>query len=132
MELKEAIEILKRHNLWRRDRNDVSSIKMEHPKTLGIAIDIIIEHFEPTKNNPMTFLDEAISAYEVKDPEIVTPKHYNNDNGTLYKVANERGWNSYIFDVIKRLERAEKKGEFKQDLEKSIAVIQLWQKESKK
>ena len=80
----------------------------------------------------MTYLDEAIAEYEVKDAEIVTPKHYNNDNGTFYKVAEERGWNSYIFDIVKRLERAEKKGEFNQDLEKSIAVIQLWQKESEK
>jgi hypothetical protein len=80
----------------------------------------------------MTYLDEAIAEYEVKDSEIVTPKHYNNDKGTLYKVAEERGWSSYLFDIVKRLERSEKKGEFNQDLEKSIAVIQLWKKESKK
>ena len=72
---------------------------------------------------------QEVNEIEVKDAEIVTPKHYNNDNGTLYKIANERGWNSYLFDIVKRLERSEKKGEFNQDLEKSIAVIQLWQKE---
>jgi len=74
-------------------------------------------------------MDEVI---EVKDSEIATPKHYNNDKGTLYKVAEERGWNSYLFDIVKRLERAEKKGEFENDLNKSIAVIQLWLKETKK
>ena len=58
------------------------------------------------------------------------PKHYNNDNGTLYKVAEERGWNSYLFDIVKRLEQAEKKGEFITDLEKSKVVIDLWLKES--
>jgi len=58
------------------------------------------------------------------------PKHYNNDNGTLYKVAKERGWNSYLFDIVKRLERSEKKGEFRSDLEKSKVVIDLWLKES--
>ena len=63
--------------------------------------------------------------------EIETPKHYDNTKGTLYKVATERGWNSYLFDIVKRLERAEKKGEFKQDLEKSINVIKLWLNESK-
>jgi len=67
----------------------------------------------------------------VKDAEIVTPKHYNNENGTLYKVANQRNWNPYLFDIVKRLERADKKGEFESDLNKSIAVIQLWLKESK-
>ena len=67
----------------------------------------------------------------VKDAEIVTPNHYNNENGTLYKVANQRNWNPYLFDIVKRLERADKKGEFESDLNKSIAVIQLWLKESK-
>ena len=59
-----------------------------------------------------------------------TPKHYDNSKGTLYKVATERGWNSYLFDIVKRLERAEKKGEFKTDLEKSINVIKLWLQEN--
>ncbi len=54
------------------------------------------------------------------------PKHYDNSKGTLYKVASERNWNPYLFDIVKRLERAEKKGEFKTDLEKSILVINLW------
>lgn len=66
---------------------------------------------------------------EVKEDEIKTPKHYDNSKGTLYKVAQERGWNSYLFDIVKRLERAEKKGVFKEDLEKSIAVIKLYLKE---
>lgn len=68
----------------------------------------------------MKFLDETIE----------TPKHYDNSKGTLYKVATERGWNSYLFDIVKRLERAEKKGEFKTDLEKSINVIKLWLQEN--
>jgi hypothetical protein len=63
--------------------------------------------------------------------EITTPEHYNNENGTLYKVAAQRNWNPYLFDIVKRLERADKKGEFESDLNKSIAVIQLWLKESK-
>ena len=71
------------------------------------------------KIKQMTYLDETIE----------TPKHYDNSKGTLYKVATERGWNSYLFDIVKRLERAEKKGEFKSDLEKSINVIKLWLKE---
>ena len=76
-------------------------------------------------------LKDFTDLQEVKN-EITTPKHYNNENGTLYSIAEQRGWNTYLFDIVKRLERADKKGEFNQDLEKSIAVIQLWQKESKK
>lgn len=67
--------------------------------------------------------------FEMKE-EINTPSHYDNSKGTLYKVATERGWNTYLFDIVKRLERSSKKGCFKEDLEKSIAVIQLWLKES--
>jgi len=59
-----------------------------------------------------------------------TPKHYDNSKGTLYKVAEERGWGPYLFDIVKRLEHAEKKGEFRSDLEKSINVIKLWLNES--
>lgn len=58
-----------------------------------------------------------------------TPAHYDNKNGTLYKVALERGWNPYLFDIVKRLERSEKKGEFDSDLDKSINVIKLWKTE---
>ena len=58
------------------------------------------------------------------------PKHYDNSKGTLYKVAEERGWNSYLFDIVKRLERANKKGEFESDLKKSKLVIDLWLKEN--
>jgi hypothetical protein len=61
--------------------------------------------------------------------EIVTPSHYDNSKGTIYKVANERGWNPYITDAIKRLERAEKKGEFISDIKKSIVVLELYLEE---
>lgn len=59
-----------------------------------------------------------------------TPKHYDNEKGSLYKVAKERGWNPYLFDIVKRLERSEKKGEFESDLNKSKHVIDLWLKET--
>lgn len=58
-----------------------------------------------------------------------TPKHYDNSKGTLYKVAQERGWNPYLFEVVKRVERAEKKGEFISDIRKSIVVLELYLQE---
>jgi hypothetical protein len=70
----------------------------------------------------ISYKDEPIGNAE----QLQTPKHYDNSKGTLYKVATERNWNPYLFDIVKRLERAEKKGEFKTDLEKSINVIKLW------
>ena len=94
--------------------NDVYLTKKNHGGySHELDIDDIKAHFEPID----------------KQKEIETPKHYDNSKGTLYKVATERGWNPYLFDIVKRLERAEKKGEFKSDLEKSINVIKLWLKE---
>lgn len=100
------------------------SIWINTPKTSILVFDKI--------NNKYA----EIISYKEETPENIghleTPKHYDNSKGTLYKVATERGWNSYLFDVVKRLERAEKKGEFKTDLEKSINVIKLWLQEYEK
>jgi hypothetical protein len=43
MKLHEAIEILKKHNEWR--RNDENS-EATNPTDLGIAIDVIVEHYQ--------------------------------------------------------------------------------------
>lgn len=61
--------------------------------------------------------------------EIKTPEYYDNSKGTLYKVATDRNWSPYLFDIVKRLERSEKKGEFDSDLDKSINVIKIWKEE---
>ena len=64
--------------------------------------------------------------YKYTFEPIEESNHYDNTNGSLYKFAQERGWNTYVFEVVKRLERAEKKGEFISDLKKSIHVIELY------
>ena len=50
MKLKEAIQILKDHNEWRRfnsiDLPKKSDPKMAQPRELGIAIDTVVKHFE--------------------------------------------------------------------------------------
>lgn len=58
-----------------------------------------------------------------------TPSHYDNTYGSLYKIAQERGWNSYEFDIVKRITRCRKKGEFIQDLEKTKNLIDIYLKE---
>jgi len=72
----------------------------------------------------------TVDICQTKD-DLNTPNYYDNTNGSLYKVAQERGWNSYLFDIVKRLERAEKKGEFDKDLEKTINLIKLYRNECK-
>jgi tRNA G10 N-methylase Trm11 len=55
--------------------------------------------------------------------------HYDNKNGSLYKFAEDHELNAWEFDIIKRITRCRKKGQFKDDLEKTKRVIDLYLKE---
>lgn len=58
-----------------------------------------------------------------------TDTHYNNENGSLYLFAEQHGLNAWEFDIIKRITRCRKKGQFIEDLEKTKRVIDLYIKE---
>lgn len=62
-------------------------------------------------------------------PTDPTPKHYDNTNGSLYLFAEQHGLNAWEFDILKRVVRCRKKGEFETDLKKTIEVINLYLKE---
>lgn len=53
-------------------------------------------------------------------------KHYDNTNGSIYKFADDHGCNSYEFDMIKRIVRCRKKGQFLEDLQKTKDLIDLY------
>ena len=57
--------------------------------------------------------------------------HYDNSNGSLYLIGSKLGLNSWEQDILKRVVRCRKKGQFKEDLEKTIRVIELYLKEHK-
>ena len=59
------------------------------------------------------------------------PKHYDNSKGSLYQLAEQQQLNSYEFDICKRIIRCRKKGNFKEDLEKTKFLIDLYLKEYK-
>jgi hypothetical protein len=61
--------------------------------------------------------------------ELQTPKHYDNSKGSLYQFCENQNLNSYEFDIIKRVMRCRKKGNFKEDLEKTKFLIDLYLKE---
>ena len=76
------------------------------------------------------YLSESKNNIELGDEsELEAPKYYDNSNGSLYKLAYERKWNPYVYEVVKRLDRAERKGEFISDIKKSIHVLELYLKE---
>lgn len=60
-----------------------------------------------------------------------TPNHYDNSNGSLYLFAEQHKLNAWEFDLIKRIVRCRKKGEFESDIKKSISVLELYLKEYK-
>ena len=64
-----------------------------------------------------------------KPKEIQTPTHYDNSKGSIYQFCENQNLNSYEFDIIKRVVRSRKKGNFKEDLEKTKVLIDLYLKE---
>jgi hypothetical protein len=55
--------------------------------------------------------------------------HYDNSNGSLYLFAQQNELNAWEFDIIKRIVRCRKKGQFQEDLQKTVRVIELYLKE---
>ena len=81
-----------------------------------------------------TFCDEVKEHMMAQHPrtpdEAFKPDaHYDNSNGSLYKFAQDHGLNAWEFDIIKRITRCRNKGQFKEDLEKTKRVIDLYLKE---
>jgi hypothetical protein len=78
------------------------------------------------------FLDESKNNVELdNEPELKAPKHYNNTHGSLYDFAWKHGLNAWEFDIVKRIARCRHKGSFREDLEKTKFVIDLYLKEFK-
>jgi hypothetical protein len=60
MELHEAIEILKKHNEWRREKRFPSHLEATNPTDLGIAIDTVVKSHEAIKELEVDFLNEKL------------------------------------------------------------------------
>lgn len=72
---------------------------------------------------------EIINAKELFYTLESTQNHYDNTNGSIYKFCNDQKLNSWEFDIIKRVVRCRKKWQFKEDLEKTKYLIDLYLKE---
>jgi len=71
-----------------------------------------------------------ITSYEIDFKLITnTPAHYDNSKGSLYKFCEDQKLNSYEFDLIKRIMRCRKKGQFVADLKSTKVLIDLYLKE---
>jgi len=73
----------------------------------------------------ISYKDEPIGNAE----QLQTPNHYDNSKGSLYQFCENQQLNSYEFEIIKRVVRCRKKGEFISDIEKTIKVLQIYLQE---
>lgn len=91
-------------------------------------------HFTLIDNdgNEVVWKQEHFDMYfELSKSKDEAPKHYDNSNGSLYLFADKQGLNTWEFDIVKRIVRCRKKGNFKEDLEKTKFLIDLYLKEWK-
>jgi hypothetical protein len=59
------------------------------------------------------------------------PTYYDNSKGSIYQFCENQNLNAWEFDIIKRVVRCRKKGNFIEDLEKTIKVIEIYLNEQK-
>jgi len=71
--------------------------------------------------------EPTLQSVDVYNPQ----PHYDNTNGSLYQISEQLGLNAYEFDIIKRVVRCRKKGQFVEDLQKTKDLIDLYLREYK-
>lgn len=81
------------------------------------------------ENSFSEYLSFTKDELEVIGDEPQQDEHYNNENGSLYLFAQQHDLNAWEFDILKRIVRCRKKGQFTDDLEKTKRVIDLYLKE---
>ena len=67
--------------------------------------------------------------FESTNTESVNTQYHYVGKSSLYKFAEEWDLNSYEFDIIKRIVRCRKKRQFKEDLTKTIDLINIYLRE---
>ena len=93
-------------------------VKEKHDSTYYVTVGDDVRHIH----------EFHCKVVEEEEPFVIDA-HYDNSNGSLYKFAADHDLNAYEFEVIKRIVRCRKKGEWITDLEKTIRVIELYLKE---
>ena len=91
-----------------------------HSELINVNVGI-----ENSSDGWLAFTKEWLEVVEESQKDV----HYNNENGSLYLFAHHHNLNAWEFDILKRIVRCRKKGQFKEDLEKTKRVIDLYLKE---
>lgn len=61
----------------------------------------------------------------MKMEPLTISRYYDNKGGSLYLLAESRGWSSYMFDIVKRMYRGGRKDPLEIEIKKTIHVIDL-------
>jgi hypothetical protein len=72
-----------------------------------------------------------IADLEVINLSGIDHAYYDNSKGSIYQFCENQKLNAWEFEIIKRVVRCRKKGEFISDLEKTIKVIEIYLSEQK-
>lgn len=88
---------------------------------------MVVYAFKEGEREPLiySFSNEIKEEYN----NLNAPKHYDNSKGSLYQFAENQKLNSYEFEVVKRITRCRKKGEFLSDIKKTIQVLEIYLEE---
>lgn len=87
-----------------------------------------------TENNYTYLSEQAFIEFMGLLPgqETTAPQpHYDNSNGSLFSLAGQLQLNHWEFDILKRLVRCRKKGQFKEDLQKIKDTCDIYLQEYK-
>jgi hypothetical protein len=97
-----------------------TSTNCVHVLSYGLVKEIEANHCDE-------YIEKDDRQYPIIQTECIKlDKHYDNSNGSIYKFCADHNLNAYEFDIIKRVVRCRKKGNFKDDLEKTKRVIDLY------
>jgi len=119
---------------------EIKSNKMKYYKFIGEDCILFKKNFIYSDAYTSVISNSVISYYVESNPELwievetnevsnINTKPYYSGKRSLYKFAEEWGLNAWEFDAIKRIIRCRKKGSFKEDLEKTKDVIDIYLKE---
>jgi hypothetical protein len=92
---------------------------------------ILDNHFTTDPEGEYVYFPKLKGFLKKEGAEVKAPEHYDNSKGSLYKWCEERGLNSWEFDIIKRVMRCRKKGQFIEDIDKTIELLKLYKDEFK-
>ena len=74
---------------------------------------------------------EFMGLSETADTKLSPQPHYDNSSGSLFSLAEQLQLNHWEFDILKRLVRCRKKGQFKEDLQKIKDTCDIYLQEYK-